>query len=376
MLIPLVVSSFLFFTLVYVLYYSYVWHYAQKPWNLEIDNYYQPSISIIVPVHNEEETIIKKLENLQTVAYPREKMEVVIVDDASEDKTLSKIYEAMKCDLGFETKIVKQESRGGKAVALNVALTVARNPIIIVSDADTLWPSNILEKALPYLADRTVGAVTGRGINDQKNQSWVTRAEANYLQLTSSIRLGESKMHSTIRFEGGFCAYKRAAFDKFDCESGSDDSGTALDVIQHHFRTILVPEVVFYTTFPTSLRGKLRVKVRRANQLISLWIKCLEFMFKKQLILPKRIVLSGILLFVINPFVFLLLTATVVTYVFLFPLSIFSLFLLVSTMGLLVFARSLFLELVVDNFLLVYASIGYLFGRRYVAWEKGTSKTL
>lgn len=377
MLVLLIVSSFLFFTLVYVLYYSYVRRYAQRPWNLEIDNDYQPSISILVPVHNEEENILKKLENLQEVVYPREKMEVVVVDDASEDRTLSKANEAIRHNLGFDTRIVKRESRGGKAVALNFALTVASNPMIIVSDADTLWPSNILEKALPYLADKTVGALTGQGINDQANESWVTEAEDNYLQLTSSIRLGESKMHSTIRFEGGFCVYKRAAFDKFDCESGSDDSGTALDIVQHNFRTIFVPEVVFYTAFPTSLRGKLRIKSRRANQLIGLWIKCLKFMLRKRLMLPKRIVLSGILLFLINPLVFLLLTTTAVMHVFLYPLSVFSLLLLAAIMGLLVCARarSLFLELVVDNFLLVYASLGYLFGRRYVAWEKSKSKT-
>ena len=370
MLSLLTLSSLIIFSSAYVLFYSYVMHHAKKPWNLKIDENYQPSISILVPTHNEAENIAKKLENIQAVDYPKEKIELIITDDASEDKTLVKINELLKRDLGFKVKIIKQESRGGKAVALNVALKFVSSSIVIVSDADTLWPSNVLKKAMPYLADPTIGAITGQGLNEQANESWVTKGEDNYLQLTSSIRLGESKIHSTIRFEGGFCAYKRAAFSQFDCESGSDDSGTALEVIQHGYRTILVPDAVFYTSFPTSLKGKLKIKVRRANQLIGLWVKCLKFMFKKRLVLPKRIVLPEVFLFIINPVIFLLLATTAVTSILLFPFSILSFLLLASVLGLLIFARRLFLEVVVDNLLLFYASVSYLFGRRYVSWKK------
>jgi cellulose synthase/poly-beta-1,6-N-acetylglucosamine synthase-like glycosyltransferase len=366
----LVCSLLLVFSLAYALFYFYFRFNGKKPWNLRIENGFQPSVSIMVPTHNEEGNIERKLANLQTVNYPKDKMEVIIVDDASEDKTLLKVDEVISRGLEFKTKVVRQKSRGGKAVALNTALDVVSSSIVIVTDADTLWPSNILEKALPFLADPTVGAVTGRGINEQTSESWVTKAEDNYLELTSSIRLGESKVHSTLRFEGGFCAYKRDAFDKFDCESGSDDSGTALKVIQHNLRTILVPDAVFYTSFPTSLSGKLKVKVRRANQLISLWIKCLKFMLERKLVLPKRIVMPEVFMFIINPFVFAALAVASVGYVFLFPLSILSLFLLACILGLLIFARNLFLEFVVDNLLLVYASVSYLFGRRYVAWKR------
>lgn len=370
MLLLLVLSSLLVFLLANALHYLYLRYNSRKPWNIKSDNAYQPSISIMVPVHNEEENIEKKLENIRTALYPKEKMEVIIADDASEDRTLANATEVIRHGLGFEVKIVKQESRRGKAATLNGALDHVANPIIIVSDADTFWPPNILEQTMPYLADATVGAVTGQGLNKQSSESWVTRAEDNYLQLASVIRLGESKIHSTIRFEGGFCAFKREAFEKFDCESGSDDSGTALDVIQNNYRTILVPEVVFYTSFPTSIGGKLRIKVRRANQLISLWLKCLKSMFRRELLLPKRVVLPNVFLFLVNPWVFLFLCATAVAHILLFPFSIFSLFLLVSLVGLLVLARNLFLELVVDNLLLAYASLGYLFGRRYVAWQK------
>lgn len=370
MLIFLSVSSLIVFSLAYSLFYSYVRYNSKKPWNIKLDKDYEPSVSIIVPVHNEEQNIEKKLANLQSIDYPVDKIEVIIVDDASEDRTIAKVNEIIQIGFSYKIKVIQQSLRGGKAVALNKALNFASSSIIIVSDADTTWSPEVLKKAMPYLADPTVGAITGQGLNKQTNESWVTKSEDNYLQLTSCIRLGESKIHSTIRFEGGFCAYKRAAFSQFDCESGSDDSGTALEVIQHKHRTILAPDVLFYTTFPTSLKGKSKIKVRRANQLIGLWIKCLKLMFTKQLALPKRIVLPEVFLFIVNPVIFVILAISIIASVLLFPLSSFSLIILASTLGLLLFARQLFQELVFDNLLLFYASMSYLFGRRYVAWKK------
>ena len=370
MLVFLTFSSLLIFSSAYALFYSYMRYSSRKPWNLKLDNGYQPCVSILIPTHNEVKNIEKKLANLQSVDYPMEKIEVIIVDDASEDETISKVNETIQRCLGYKIRVIRQTLRGGKAVALNLALNYASSPIIIVSDADTTWPSNVLKKAMPYFADPTIGAMTGQGLNKQTNESWVTKGEDNYLQLTSSIRLGESKIHSTIRFEGGFCAYRRVAFSKFDCETGSDDSGTALEVIQNKYRTILVPEVVFYTIFPTSMKGKSKIKVRRANQLICLWVKCLKFMFKKQLALPKRIVLPEVFLFIVNPVIFLLLSLSAIALILLFPFSFFSLILLTFTLGLLLFARRLFQEVIFDNLLLFYASVSYLFGRRYVAWKK------
>jgi len=354
----------------YVLYLAYIKHYANKPWKLQIDESFQPSVSILVPAHNEEDIIGKKLENLATADYPKEKIEIIVVDDASEDGTLMNVESFMKAHPELNMSVVKQNPRAGKSAALNKALTVSTHSIVIDSDADTYWSPDILGKALPYLADPTVGAITGRGINDNIKSSWVTNTEDTYLNLTCLIRTAESKMHSTIRFEGGFCAYKKDAFTEFDRETGSDDSGTALDVVQHNKRALLVPEVVFSTSFPTVLSGKLKIKARRANQLIGLWIKCFKLLLRGKLVLPKRIAMPEIMLFIINPLVFLVLLATTLVTIFVFPFSFFTVAILILIGMCLLFARKVFFEILVDNLILVYALISFLCGRRYVAWQK------
>jgi len=368
MLSILFLTALTFFCGSYLAYFLYMRVCARRPWNLEVDWGFCPEVSILVPMNNEESNIGSKLENLKSISYPKEKMEIIVVDDSSEDHSVEIVESFIERNPRLDVKLVRQSPRGGKSVALNRALKVASKPIVIVSDADTFWPPNILRDALPYLSDPRVGAVTGRGMNEDAEKSWVTRVEDTYLRLANLLRLGESKVHSTIRFEGGFCAYKREAFESFDCETGADDSGTALEVVQNGYRSILVPEAVFYTRFPARFIGKLRVKVRRANQLIGLWVRCLKLLLRGELLLPWKIAVPEVWLFVFNPLIFVVLTVLGVGMV-LNPLSPFGLGILLSVVGLLLFARRVFIEVLVDNFVLLYALAGFLFRRRYISWK-------
>jgi len=350
--------------------YAYPKFFTTKPWGLRIDNDFQPAVTILIPAHNEEEIIESKLENINKVSYPKEKIEVVLADDASTNGTLKKVYHFSKRHPELNIKVVKQNPRVGKAGVLNSALPVSTNDIIVVSDADSFWPSNILIKALPYLSDPKVGAITGSGVLENPRESWVTKGETNYLKSTSILRLGESKIHSTIRFEGGFCAYKRSAFQKFDCESGSDDSGTALSVIQNGFRTVFVPEARFITKFPEDLKGKIKVKMRRASHLIWLWIKSLTLLLKGRLLLPKRIAIPEIFLFVFNPVVFFALLIVTLVTVILYPIFLIPLVILLFATSLIPTIRSYLIEITLDNIILFYSLISCIKRRKIVAWDK------
>lgn len=351
-------------------YIGYVVLSSKKPWKLKIDENYRPMVSILIPVHDEEGIIESKLENVKSVVYPRELMEIVIADDASKDETLIKVENFVKANPELKIRIIKQLTHEGKSAALNKALSSITNDIVIVTDADTTWSPEMLQKALPYLSDSSVGAITCRGVNTNSGQSWVTKAEDTYLNYANLMRLGESKVHSTIKFEGGFCAYRRGVFKEFDRVTGADDSGTALEIVQNNYRTLLVPEVVFYTSFPTKLKGKLSIKVRRATQLLGLWIKCLKLLAANKLRLSKKVAIPEILLFVFLPWVFLSLFVTVVALVVLYPLSLTSLIILALTGGLILLARNMFFEVVIDNLILCYALINILRGQRYVAWGR------
>ena len=255
----------------YVIYFSFLKYSAEKDWTFKINTNYTPNITILVPAYNEEKNIYQKLENLQDLDYPQEKMEIIIIDDASTDQTLKKVYEYINTHQEFPITIFEQNPRAGKASALNKGLNISSNNIIVVTDADSLCPKDILRKAIPYVSAPEIGALTGRGVVNQLEESWATKSEESYLDFINLLRLGESKIHSTIRFEGCFCIFKKDAFSQFDDETGADDSGTALRVIQNGYRAILVPDVFAYIESPVEFTNRIKVKMRRAIHLNGLW---------------------------------------------------------------------------------------------------------
>jgi biofilm PGA synthesis N-glycosyltransferase PgaC len=368
-ILSLWVSLFSIFVGGYGIYFALLRFYATKSWKLRIEGNFTPTITILIPARNEEEIIESKLENIDKVSYPKEKMEVILADDASTDGTLSKVYDFSQRHPELNIKVVKQNPRVGKARVLNTALLASTNDIIIVSDADSFWPSDILLKALPYLSDPTIGAITASGVIDDPSQSWVTRGETNYLNTMRLLRLGESKIYSTIRFEGGFCAYRRSAFERFDDESGSDDSGTALYIVQNKFRTIFVPETTFTTNFPNRLKDKIRTKTRRANHLIWLWIKCLKLLLERRLFLPKRIAIPEIFLFIFNPIVFLALIIVTVVMTLLQPLLLILWIPILLAVSLIPKLRSYFIGIALDNFILFYSLLLCVRKKRFLAWD-------
>lgn len=348
------------------IYYLYMRRLSSKPWRFRNDEVYSPTISILVPTYNEAEVIELKLENLSNIRYPENLIEIIVIDSGSTDNTVEKIREYSSRHPEMNIELLKEEKRQGKSKGLNLALKHAKGEVIVVSDADCFWSSDILEKALPYLANLSVGAIVGREVILNRDRSWVTKNEALYRDLTSVIRIGESKFYATIIFEGGFSAYKRAFLEEFDCETGADDTGTALRVIQKNVRTILVPEASFFTAFPTSWKGKITIKTRRASQLVRIWTKCLVLLLRRKLMLPKRIAISEIFLHVFNPLIFVSLVC--VTFLMLPQYPFFLLALLFAM--LIPKSRNLLLETVQDNVILLSALVSLVLNRSFVIWRK------
>jgi len=360
--------SILFFG-TYFTYFVYLKSHASKPWNIQIDRNYQPTVSILIPAHNEERNITSKMENVMKIDYPKDNTEIVLVDDASTDGTLNEAYDFVNTHPDFPLKIVKQTLWKGKSTALNEALKTITHDIVIVTDADASWSSDILLKALPYLSDPKVGAITGRVTPSNIDSNWVTKAEDNYLGLMSMVRLGESKIHSTIRFEGCFCAFKRNSFDEFDTKSGADDSGTALKVIQNNFRAILVPEAVTFVDAPHNLKLRVRTKLRRATHLTELWFHCLVLFIRGSLVMPKRLSVPEILISIFNPIIFILLTCISLIIIIKYPLFIFPTFLVLLIVILIPKIRNFSFEVVLDQFILFYSIILFILKRKIIAWD-------
>jgi cellulose synthase/poly-beta-1,6-N-acetylglucosamine synthase-like glycosyltransferase len=339
---------------------------AKRPWKLKLDGNFKPKISIIVPTYNEASIIRFKLENLVKVNYPKYLMQIIVVDSNSEDQTVNIVYEFIRQHPESNIQVLRQDERLGKSAALNFALKNCEGEVIIVSDADCFWPSDILEKALPFLADPNVGAISGPKILLNSDQSWVTKSEDAYLNSMNLLKLGESKVASTLLFEGGFSAYRREALTSFDpYNTGSDDCGSIMPIIERGYRAILIPEATFYSAFPTSLKEKICMKLRRANQLIRVMYKYFCLILNGRIKDSKSVVIQGILLYLISPLMFILLMATTI-----FLLLNFPYFAILFLVFLIPKVRIYLFEVVQNYLLLLLAMFSAAIGKNFVAWRK------
>jgi cellulose synthase/poly-beta-1,6-N-acetylglucosamine synthase-like glycosyltransferase len=344
---------------------------AKKPWRVKTDYNYKPKISIIVPTYNEASIICFKLENLVKVNYPKDLTQIIVVDSNSEDQTVDVVYGFIKQHPESDIQVLRQNERMGKSAALNFALKNCEGEIVIVSDVDCFWPSDILEKALPFLADPTVGAISGPKILLNPNQTWVTKSEDAYLNSMNLVKLGESKAGSTLLFEGGFSAYKREALASFDpYNTGSDDCGTIIKLVENGYRALFVPEARFYSAFVNTWKEKMYVKLRRANQLIRLFGKSFNLLLKGHFKSSRKIVMRKIVLYIVSP---LMLVPLIITTTFLLlQVPLFALLFLIFLVSK---VRVYLFELLQNYLILLLSMVTVALNKKFVIWNKPQDRT-
>jgi hypothetical protein len=116
-----------------------------------------PRVSYVIVVHNERAVILDKLENTARLRYPREKLEVIVASDGSDDGT-DELVRSWAGDVPI--RLISLE-RVGKNKALNEAVALASGEILAFSDADSMLEPGALEQLVAPFADPSVGGVGG-----------------------------------------------------------------------------------------------------------------------------------------------------------------------------------------------------------------------
>jgi biofilm PGA synthesis N-glycosyltransferase PgaC len=116
---------------------------------------YTPSVSVLVPAYNEENTIAVSLQSILDSDYPN--FEVIVINDGSSDRTESEL-QVLLADPRLH--YIRKEN-GGKASALNVGLEQARGEIVLFTDADSIFEPQTIRNGASYFVDPSIGAVSG-----------------------------------------------------------------------------------------------------------------------------------------------------------------------------------------------------------------------
>jgi len=284
--------------LIYYFYITHVW--LAKPWNIKVNSKYRPKVTIIVPTYNEAKLIEKKLDNIYEQEYPRDRLEVIVIDSASTDGTPDIVKNWIEKHRDIDLKLIVESERRGKAHALNYALKHASGEVIVVTDVDSFWPRDALVKTVKYFADHTIGAVS---CLEKPTGQDVKGVEESYRQYYNVVRVGESKAYATPIFHGELVAFRRELLNKiggFPIDIGADDSHTATRIALHGYRAIIPEDIVVEGLVP---RGGYRVwRIRRAQHLIQYFVKTLKLKPKTPRTF-KSILMIEAFLHLLNPWI-------------------------------------------------------------------------
>jgi cellulose synthase/poly-beta-1,6-N-acetylglucosamine synthase-like glycosyltransferase len=140
---------------------------------------YLPTLSILVPARNEEKVVGRILQRMTELTYPKDKMQIIVIDDASTDNTgeIAEQYSSMYDHIKVVHRDEKEGGKG-KTSALNAGFKHAKGEIVFCFDADYYPQRGILEKLAKEFADPKVGVVQGRITVLNEPQNVVTRLVA------------------------------------------------------------------------------------------------------------------------------------------------------------------------------------------------------
>jgi cellulose synthase/poly-beta-1,6-N-acetylglucosamine synthase-like glycosyltransferase len=135
-----------------------------------------PTVTVIVPMHNEELVASHSMENIVNTAYPKDKLEIIPIEDHSEDGTLE-ILEKFASEYDNVHPYVRDTGARGKPAAMNEVMEFATGDVIVVFDADYLPPKGIIRDIAICFLDPEVGAVMGRVIPHNVGSNLLTRLQ-------------------------------------------------------------------------------------------------------------------------------------------------------------------------------------------------------
>jgi len=222
-------------------------------------------VSIVLPTYNEQAIITETLESLCSLAYPRDKLEIVIVD-SGDDETAVRVREFFADREAPELQLIEESDRGGVARAVNRGVKAASHDIIFRTDCDSRLDPKVVGHAVGTLQDEAVGGVTGR----QVEVLGESKVEESYRGLQARNQALESVLDSTFIVHGPCFAFRKAFFEPIATDSLADDTEIAVGIRKQGKRIVLNRKMLFAEASTSGLRGRRQRKDRRAMGLLQL----------------------------------------------------------------------------------------------------------
>lgn len=290
--------------------------------NVPVDSEFVPGVSIIIPCFNEEEWIQKTIISCLNQYYPPDKIEVIVVDDHSNDNSVKKIEEIIsdfkkECaqyNVKERIKFIKSSQNSGKRAALAKGVEIAKHELVAFVDSDSFLRPTAIRNLVQPFRDPKVGGVTGRTDVENKWTNYITKMQAvRYYVAFRIMKAAESIFDTVTCLSGPISCYRKdivlenkkawleQKFLGHPATFGDDRSMTNL-ILKHH-RTVYQDAAICSTIVPSEFNIFLKQQMRWKRSWLRESLIAGKYMWRKEPFQSLSFY-AGFLVPVLSPLVF------------------------------------------------------------------------
>lgn len=253
-----------------------------------------PPLSVIIPAYNEGAMVLQSIESVAAADYPRERLEIFVIDDGSTDDTWSHIERAAERYPGLVTAIRFKKNQGKRA-ALAAGFRQCRGEVIATLDSDSVMTRDSLLALVGPFRDATIGAVAGKVAVYNRAEGLIPRMlHVRYIISFDLLRAVESSYGTVYCCPGALTGYRadvvREVLDdwldqKFmgsRCTFGEDRAMTNL-VLERGYNTVYQRSAVVQTLVPVTYSKLCKMFLRWDRSYVREEIRFLRIVWKRPL---------------------------------------------------------------------------------------------
>lgn len=220
--------------------------------------YIEPAVSIIIAAYNEERLIGSKIENCLKLSYPRDKLEIIVVSDGSDDRT----NEILKQCEQKGIQHYSYEERKGKAYALNLGISKAKGEVIFFTDARQILQEDCLKELVANFHDPSVAAVSGELVLLSEEGNRVSKGIGLYWETEKWMRKKESRISSVLGATGSIYCCRKEMAEPIAPGTILDDVLIPFRAVLRGYRSVFDPEARAFDNASDDIRDEFTRKIR------------------------------------------------------------------------------------------------------------------
>ena len=225
----------------------------------EDDPAFRPTVAFIVAAYNEEDVIKQKIVNSLEQDYPKDKIEFLFITDGSSDRTAEYITQSPGI------RLLHRPERGGKAAALNRAVSETKQDIVIASDANTILNRDAVKNIVRHYRSEKTGGVAGeKKVLSATGAEDVGAGEGLYWKYESALKKLDADFYSVVGAAGELFSLRRTLYEDLPHNVILDDFVLSLRVTQKGYRIRYEPEAYAMELPSFSMKDEQKRKVRIA----------------------------------------------------------------------------------------------------------------